>query len=101
VVFVSKRTLLDRKWGTREPVVFRGRELGVARLWAFGSYACRVRDTPAFVNTVVGSLGQLDTDRLADLSDFYIASITPPDEALSRLDEHASMGAVADLGAYA
>jgi membrane protease subunit (stomatin/prohibitin family) len=150
VVFVSKRTFLDQKWGTREPVAFRDRELGVVRLRAFGSYAYRVRDVRTFVNTVVGSLAQFDTDRLADfyrdvivarlndllgetltsildlpahydelaavakarlvedfgkygvdLSDFYIASITPPDEVLARLDERASMGAVGDLGAYA
>ncbi len=35
-----------------------------------------------------------------DLSDFYINSVTPPDEVLARLDERASMGAVGDLSAY-
>ena len=149
VVFVSKRTFLDQKWGTREPVVFRDRELGVVRLRAFGLYAYRIRDTRTFVNTVVGSLGQFDTERLAefyrdmivarlndllgesltsildlpahydalaqlakgrlvedfgkygvDLSDFYINSITPPDEVLARLDDRAAMGAVGDLAAY-
>lgn len=150
VVFVSKRTFLDQKWGTREPVVFRDKELGVVRLRAFGTYAYRIRDARTFVNTVVGSLGQFDTARLqdfyrdmivsrlndllgesltsvldlpasydelatlakarltedfgkygVDLSDFYVNSITPPDEVLQRLDERASMGAVGDLGAYA
>lgn len=149
VVFVSKRTFLDQKWGTREPVVFRDRELGVVRLRAFGAYAYRIRDSRSFVNTIVGSLGQFDTTRLqdfyrdmivarlndllgenltsvldlpasydelaalakarltedfgkygVDLSDFYVNSITPPDEVLQRLDERASMGAVGDLGAY-
>ncbi|MGE5235272.1 MAG: SPFH domain-containing protein [Acidobacteriota bacterium] len=149
VVFVSKRTFLDQKWGTREPVVFRDRELGVVRLRAFGTYAYRIADSSTFVNTVVGSLGQFDTPRLedfyrdlivsrlndllgesltsvldlpasydelgalakarmtedfakygVDLSDFYVASITPPDEVLARIDERASMGAVGDLGAY-
>jgi membrane protease subunit (stomatin/prohibitin family) len=150
VVFVSRRTFLDQKWGTREPVVFRDRELGAVRLRAFGSFAYRIRDARTFVNTVVGSQGQFDTERLAefyrdvivarlndllgesatslldlparydelaavakarlvedfgkygaDLSDFYIASITPPDDVLARLDERAAMGAVGDLGAYA
>ena len=149
VVFVSKRTFLDQKWGTREPVVFRDRELGVVRLRAFGMYAYRIRDSRTFVNTIVGSLGQFEPERLAefyrdmivarlndllgetltsildlpahydamaqlakarlvedfgkygvDLSDFYINSITPPDEVLARLDDRASMGAVGDLGAY-
>ncbi|MCU0293469.1 MAG: SPFH domain-containing protein [Thermoanaerobaculaceae bacterium] len=149
VVFVSRRTFLDQKWGTREPVVFRDRELGVVRLRAFGTYAYRIGDPRTFVNTIVGSLGQFDTARLqdfyrdmivsrlndllgenltsvldlpasydelaalakarltedfgkygVDLSDFYVNSITPPDEVLQRLDERASMGAVGDLGAY-
>lgn len=149
VVFVSRRTFLDQKWGTREPVVFRDRELGAVRLRAFGSYAYRIADTSTFVNTVVGSLGQFDTVRLqdfyrdmivarlndllgenltsildlpahydelaalakarlvqdfgkygVDLADFYVNSITPPDEVLARLDERAGMGAVGDLGAY-
>jgi len=149
VVFVSKRTFLDQKWGTREPVVFRDRELGVVRLRAFGTYAYRIRDSRTFVNTVVGSLGEFDTARLedfyrdmivarlndllgesltsildlparydelaalakarlaedfakygVDLSDFYVNSVTPPDEVLARLDERASMGAVGDLSAY-
>jgi hypothetical protein len=66
VVFVSRRTFLDQKWGTREPVVFRDRELGVVRLRAFGTYAYRIADARTFVNTVVGSLGQFDTGRLQD-----------------------------------
>ena len=78
VVFVSKRTFLDQKWGTREPVVFRDRELGVVRLRAFGTYAYRIRDARVFVNTVVGSSGQLDTARLED---FY------RDMVISRLND--------------
>jgi membrane protease subunit (stomatin/prohibitin family) len=150
VVFVSKRTFLDQKWGTREPVAFRDRELGVVRLRAYGAYAYRIHDAGTFVNTVVGSLGQFDTERLqdfyrdmivarlndllgeqlksvfdlpahydelaqlaksrlaqdfgkygVDLSDFYINSVTPPDEVLARLDERAAMGAIGDLSAYA
>jgi membrane protease subunit (stomatin/prohibitin family) len=150
VVFISRRTFLDQKWGTREPVVFRDRELGVVRLRAFGTYAYRIADSRTFVNTVVGSLGQFDTGRLqdfyrdlvvarlndllgenltsildfpasydelaalakarlredfgkygVDLSDFYVASVTPPDEVLARLDERAAMGAIGDLSAYA
>jgi membrane protease subunit (stomatin/prohibitin family) len=149
VVFVSKRTFLDQKWGTREPVVFRDRELGVVRLRAFGTYAFRIGDSRTFVNSVVGSLGRVDTPHLeefyrdvivsrlndllgenltsildlpalydelgalarsrlvedfrkygVDLSDFYIASITPPEEVLVRLDERAGMGAVGNLEAY-
>ena len=149
VVFVNKRTFLDQKWGTREPVVFRDSELGMVRLRAFGNYAYRIADSQLFINTVVGSQGFFDTDRLKDfyrdvivsrlndllgetlktifdlpqfydelgtaakarsaedfakygidLTDFYINSITPPDEVQEKMDERAAMGAVGDMNTY-
>ena len=149
VVFVNKRTFLDQKWGTREPVVFRDSELGMVRLRAFGNYAYRIADSQLFVNTVVGSQGVFDTDRLkdfyrdmivsrlndllgetlktifdlprvydelavaaksrlaedfakygVDLTDFYINSVTPPDEVQEKIDERAAMGAIGDMGTY-
>ena len=149
VVFVNKRTFIDQKWGTREPVVFRDSELGMVRLRAFGNYAYRIQDSQLFVNTVVGSQGLFDTSRLqdfyrdvivsrlndllgetlktifdlpryydelgaaakarvtedfskygVDLTDFYINSITPPDEVQQKMDERAAMGAVGDMNTY-
>jgi membrane protease subunit (stomatin/prohibitin family) len=35
-----------------------------------------------------------------DLSDFYINSITPPDEVQQKMDERAAMGAVGDMSTY-
>jgi membrane protease subunit (stomatin/prohibitin family) len=149
VVYVNKRTFLDQKWGTREPVVFRDGELGMVRLRAFGNYAYRIADSQLFVNTVVGSQGLFETDRLkdfyrdvivsrlndllgetldtifdlpryydelgtaakarlaedfakygVDLTDFYINSVTPPDEVQQKIDERAAMGAVGDMNTY-
>jgi membrane protease subunit (stomatin/prohibitin family) len=149
VVFVNKRTYLDQKWGTREPVVFRDSELGMVRLRAFGNYAYRIADSQLFVNTVVGSQGLFETDRLkdfyrdvivsrlndllgetlktifdlpryydelataakarlsedftkygVDLTDFYVNSITPPDEVQEKIDERSAMGAVGDMNTY-
>jgi membrane protease subunit (stomatin/prohibitin family) len=149
VVFVNKRTFIDQKWGTREPVVFRDSELGMVRLRAFGTYAYRIDDSQLFVNTVVGSQGLFETIRLqdfyrdiivsrlndlmgetlktifdlpqyydelgtaakarviedfakygVDLTDFYINSVTPPDEVQEKMDERAAMGAVGDMNTY-
>jgi len=149
VVFVNKRTFIDQKWGTREPVVFRDSELGMVRLRAFGTYAYRVQDSQLFVNTVVGSQGLFETIQLqdfyrdvivsrlndllgetldtifdlpkfydemgtaakarvtedfakygVDLTDFYINSVTPPDEVQEKMDERAAMGAVGDMNTY-
>ena len=149
VVFVNKRTFIDQKWGTREPVVFRDSELGMVRLRAFGIYAYRIDDSQLFVNTVVGSQGLFETTQLqdfyrdvivsrlndllgetldtifdlpkfydelgtaakarvtedfakygVDLTDFYINSVTPPDEVQEKMDERAAMGAVGDMNTY-
>jgi membrane protease subunit (stomatin/prohibitin family) len=149
VVYVNKRTFLDQKWGTREPVVFRDAELGMVRLRAFGNYAYRVADSQLFINTVVGSQGLFDTERLkdfyrdvivsrlndllgeslktifdlaryydelgtaakarlaedfakygVDLTDFYINSITPPDEVQEKIDERGAMGAIGNMQTY-
>ncbi len=62
VVFVNTKTFLDLKWGTKEPVVFRDRELAMVRLRAFGKFAVRITDPQIFVNTVVGSMGLYTTD---------------------------------------
>ncbi len=35
-----------------------------------------------------------------DLTDFYVNSITPPDEVQAKIDERASMGAIGDMNAY-
>ncbi len=62
VVFVNAKTFLDLKWGTKEPVVFRDRELAMVRLRAFGKFAVRIANAQTFANTVVGSMGLYTTD---------------------------------------
>ena len=62
VVFVSTRTFLDLKWGTKEPVVFRDHELAMVRLRAFGKFAVRVGNPQLFVNGVVGTRGLYSTE---------------------------------------
>jgi membrane protease subunit (stomatin/prohibitin family) len=62
VVFVSTKTFLDLKWGTKEPVVYRDRELSMIRLRAFGKFAVRIVNAQQFVNGVVGTMGLYTTD---------------------------------------
>ena len=57
VVFVSTKTFLDLKWGTKEPVTFRDSELAMVRLRAFGKFALRVANAQLFVNSVVVTMG--------------------------------------------
>lgn len=66
VVFVSTKTFLDLKWGTKEPVIFRDQELAMVRLRAFGKFAVRVVNAQLFVNSVVGTSGLYTTDGVED-----------------------------------
>jgi membrane protease subunit (stomatin/prohibitin family) len=77
VVFVSTKTFMDLKWGTKEPVPFRDQELAMVRLRAFGKYALRVANAQQFVNSVVGTMGVYTTERLEDwFRDVIVARLT-------------------------
>src|SRR5437764_2190785 len=77
VVFVSTKTFLDLKWGTKEPVVFRDRELAMVRLRAFGKYAVRITNAQLFVNGVVGTLGAYGTEGVESyFRDVIVARLT-------------------------
>jgi membrane protease subunit (stomatin/prohibitin family) len=66
VMFVSTKTFLDLKWGTKEPVIFRDKELAMVRLRAFGKFAVRVVNAQVFVNSVVGSRGMYTSQAVED-----------------------------------
>jgi len=77
VVFVSSKTFTDLKWGTKEPVVYRDRELAMVRLRAFGKFAVRVADAQLFVNGLVGTMGLYTTDGVeAYFKDAIVARLT-------------------------
>jgi membrane protease subunit (stomatin/prohibitin family) len=77
VVFVATKTFLDLKWGTKEPVVFRDRELAMVRLRAFGKYAVRITNAQQFVNSVVGTRGVYTTEGVENyFRDVIVARLT-------------------------
>jgi membrane protease subunit (stomatin/prohibitin family) len=77
VVFVSMKTFLDLKWGTKEPVVYRDKELAMVRLRAFGKFAVRVANAQLFVNTIVGTRGAYSTDGVESyFRDVIVARLT-------------------------
>ncbi len=149
VYFFNLKTFIDMKWGTKHPVVFKDKELGLVRLRAHGAYSMRLADPVQFLNTVVGRQAlytkELIDDFLRDviiarmndflgerlsslldlpaqytelaedfkgivrgeftkygleLVDFYIASITPPDEVAKMIDERSGMEAVGDIDRF-
>ncbi len=77
VIFVSTKTFLDLKWGTKEPVIFRDKELAMVRLRAFGKFAVRVSNSQVFVNTIVGTRGTYSTDGVESyFRDVIVARLT-------------------------
>src|SRR5436309_9117795 len=77
VVFVSTKTFLDLKWGTKEPVVYRDKELAMVRLRAFGKFAVRIVNAQLFVNAVVGSRGIYSSQGVEDyFRDVIVARLT-------------------------
>lgn len=77
VVFVSTKTFVDLKWGTKEPVVFRDAELAMIRLRAFGKFALRIANPQSFVQQLVGTVGLYTTDVVeAYFKDAIVARLT-------------------------
>ena len=87
VFYVNKKTFTNLKWGTKEPIIFRDKELSIVRLRAFGSFSMKVDQSQLFINKIVGTEGRFSTDeiegflkgmiisRLADLLGETIESI--------------------------
>ena len=77
VIFVSTKTFIDLKWGTKEPVAYRDTELAMIRLRAFGKFAVRIIDPQLFVNTVVGTNDIYTTDGVESyFKDVIVARFT-------------------------
>ncbi len=66
VYFVSKKTFVDQRWGTRDPVVFRDPQFDMVRLRANGRFAVHVSEPRRVVNTLVGTLGRYTTEDIQD-----------------------------------
>ena len=76
VLFVSRQTFQDLKWGTKEPIAFRDTELRMVRLRAFGKYSLRVADPQLFVGSIVGTRGIVSTEAVGSfLRDIIVARL--------------------------
>ncbi len=64
VFYVNKKTFTDMKWGTKEPIIFRDKELSMVRLRAFGSFSMKVEQSQLFINKLVGTEGRFTTDEI-------------------------------------
>ncbi|MCA1784877.1 MAG: SPFH domain-containing protein [Desulfobacteraceae bacterium] len=74
VYFTNLKTFVNLKWGTRDPVAFRDRELGLVRLRAFGVFNIRIIQPVLFVNRLVGTRGIFSTQSVADYLNQVVVS---------------------------
>jgi membrane protease subunit (stomatin/prohibitin family) len=79
VYFVNMKVFPNLKWGTKNPVAFKDRELGLVRLRAFGMFNLQVLQPVLFINSLVGTQGIFTTE---DLEDFLARVI------VSRFNDH-------------
>jgi membrane protease subunit (stomatin/prohibitin family) len=65
VYIVNLKFFPNLKWGTQNPVAFRDDELGLIRLRAHGLYTIQVIQPVLFINSLVGTMGKMDTDGIS------------------------------------
>jgi membrane protease subunit (stomatin/prohibitin family) len=66
VYFINLKVFTHLKWGTKEPVAFKDRDLGVIRLRGFGNYTLRVVQPLLFINTIIGTQGVFSTEEISE-----------------------------------
>ena len=74
IYMVNLKYFPNLKWGTQNPVAFRDNELGLIRLRAHGMYNIQVVQPVLFINSLVGTMGKIDTDAIADYLKMVIVS---------------------------
>ncbi|MCP4338941.1 MAG: SPFH domain-containing protein [Desulfobulbaceae bacterium] len=74
VYIVNLKYFPNLKWGTQNPVAFRDNELGLIRLRAHGMYNFQVVQPVLFINSLVGTMGEMDTDSISDYLKMVIVS---------------------------
>ena len=74
VYFVNLKVFTNLKWGTRDPVAFRDKELGLIRLRAFGVFNVRVLQPLLFINQLAGTQGIYTTEALEEYLNLVIVS---------------------------
>ncbi len=76
VLFVSQKVFTNMRWGTKDPVAFKDRELGLIRLRGFGTFTMQVTQPLLFVNAIVGTQASFDTGDIEDyLRDVIVSRV--------------------------
>ena len=74
VYFTNMKVFPNLTWGTRDPVAFRDKELGLIRLRAFGVFNLRIIQPILFINSLVGTQGVYTTEAISEYLNRVIVS---------------------------
>jgi len=66
VYIVNLKYFTNLKWGTRNPIAFRDSELGLVRLRAHGMFNIQIVQPVLFINSMVGTMGKIETDDISE-----------------------------------
>ena len=101
VYFFSTRLFADLKWGTAQPIMMRGAQLGMIRLRAFGTFATRLADARTFFSTLVGTRGLTSMEQITgQLRSIILTrfSDAAAESGISALDLAAHSDELSELG---
>lgn len=62
VYFVSTKTFIDQRWGTKNPIILSDPRFGMIETRAFGTYNFKIDDAGKFITTIVGTNGTFSTE---------------------------------------
>ncbi len=65
VYIVNMKYFTNLKWGTSNPIAFRDEELGLVRLRAHGIFNIQIVQPVLFINSMVGTMGKMDTEEIS------------------------------------
>jgi|TARA_B100000965_G_scaffold365127_1_gene349391 membrane protease subunit (stomatin/prohibitin family) len=75
--FLSMKLFSNLKWGTKEPILFRDKDLQMIRLRSFGIFSIQIDDPSLFLNKVVGTSGLYTDIEIEDyLKNLIITRVT-------------------------
>jgi membrane protease subunit (stomatin/prohibitin family) len=66
VYLTNMKVFTNLKWGTRDPVAFKDKELGLIRLRAHGVFNLQVVQPVLFINSLVGTMGKYTTEEIEE-----------------------------------
>ncbi len=74
VYFVKTTEQLDRKWGTKQPIMMRDLDLGMLRIRAFGNYSYKVGTTENLLERFIGAKSEYRAEEMEGQFDMKVVS---------------------------